>query len=139
MILTRVPFAWKSKTQVTARLRGYPRGRYRCFSWFNIAFVNSYTTGKHNKQFNFSAGTPAACREGNCWLWLLIPARLRRGSFYEKLTRIPIPVDGDEWFVFFELKKSLFSSPLKGTSISGLIRLHNAQGEKYKITLTPAT
>ena len=63
-----------------ARLRGYPRGRYRCFSWFNIAFVNSYTTGKHNKQFN-----------------------------------------------------------PKGTSISGLIRLNNAQEEKYKITLTPAT
>jgi prepilin-type N-terminal cleavage/methylation domain-containing protein len=49
-------------------------------SWADIAFVNSYTTGKRNKQFNPN-----------------------------------------------------------GTSSSGSIRLNNAKGKKYKITLTPAT
>ena len=49
-------------------------------SWADIAFVNSYTTGKRNKQFNPN-----------------------------------------------------------GTSSTGSIRLNNAKGEKYKITLTPAT
>jgi prepilin-type N-terminal cleavage/methylation domain-containing protein len=49
-------------------------------SWVDIAFVNSYTTGKRNKQFNPN-----------------------------------------------------------GTSSSGSLRLNNAKGEKYKITLTPAT
>jgi prepilin-type N-terminal cleavage/methylation domain-containing protein len=49
-------------------------------SWADIAFVNSYATGKRNKQFNPN-----------------------------------------------------------GTSSTGSIRLNNAKGEKYKITLTPAT
>jgi len=49
-------------------------------SWADIAFVNSYTTGKRNKQFNSN-----------------------------------------------------------GTSSTGSIRLNNAKGKKYKITLTPAT
>ena len=49
-------------------------------SWADIAFVNSYTTGKRNKQFNPN-----------------------------------------------------------GTSSTGSIRLNNAKGKKYKITLTPAT
>jgi len=49
-------------------------------SWVDIAFVNSYTTGKRNKQFNPN-----------------------------------------------------------GTSSTGSIRLNNAKGKKYKITLTPAT
>ena len=49
-------------------------------SWADIAFVNSYTTGKRNKQFNPN-----------------------------------------------------------GTSSTGSIRLNNAQGKKYKITLTPTT
>ena len=49
-------------------------------SWADIAFVNSYATGKSNKQFNPN-----------------------------------------------------------GTSSTGSIRLNNAQGKKYKITLTPTT